>query len=156
MTTRVELTPEQMPEQLRPLLVTFKEAQKAADEATNNMRIAPVREKHHLQAPLDDANRQAAEAHVALLEATRENPTLMRDHAAAKFAACVERAREALEAADSELRAAAGHAAVFSSVRSGKPTVNTERAEQAPGKQRAMFSVSLLREVRESLPEDID
>lgn len=156
MTTNVHVTAEQLPEPLRPLLVSYREAQQAARDAHTALSRAGIRDKHALQGPADEAARDAGHAHTALLEATRENPTLMRDHSAAKFAACVERAREAMATAEAELRAAATHAAVFSSIRDGKPTVNTERAEQAPGKQRAMLTVSLLRDVIAALPEDID
>lgn len=156
MTTRVELTPEQLPEQLRPLLTDYLEARKEAGTAHNNFRVAPVRDKHHFQAPLDDANRKAAEAHVALLEASREQPGAMREYSHARFAAAVERAREHLAAAEAELRVAAGHAAVHGSVRDGRPTVNVERGQESAGRKAALFAAGLVRDAADGLPESID
>ncbi|MPY34101.1 hypothetical protein FNH09_23485 [Streptomyces adustus] len=155
MTTRVELAPEQLPEQLRPLLVSFQEAQRRGLDAHQAVTRAPIPERHKLTGTAEEAAREAAVAHTALLEATRQSPTPMRDHSAAAYASCVEKAREALATAEAELRAAAGHASVYASVRPGKPLVNTERGVEAPGRQRAMLSVSLLREVVDSLPESL-
>jgi hypothetical protein len=156
MTTRVEITEEQLPEQLRPLLVAHLDARRAAGDAHNDVRVAGIREKHLMQGPLDEANRKAAEAHVALLEATREQPGAMREYAHARFAASVERAREHLAAAEQELRSAAGFAAVHGSVRDGRPCVNPERGHEAPGKKRALFSVGLVQDAAGSLPDAID
>ncbi|MFG3235001.1 hypothetical protein ACGFZG_24995 [Streptomyces antibioticus] len=159
MTSHVQITEQQLPEQLRLLLATFEEAQRAARAAADDFRRASIRDKHGLQGPLDEANRAAAEAHVELLEGTRAHPLEMRQYSHAQFASAVERARDHMQAAEAELRAAAGHAAVYASVRPGRPCVNTERverAEQAPGKQRAMFTVSMLREVIGALPEGVD
>ncbi|MFC4500665.1 MULTISPECIES: hypothetical protein [Streptomyces] len=156
MTTHVHITAEQLPEQLRPLLAAFVEAQGAARTAANDFRIAGIRDKHMLQAPLDDANRTAAAAHVALLEGTREQPGVMREYSHAKFAAAVERAREHLQAAEAELRAAAGHAAVHGSVRDGKPCVNSERGMESQGRKAALFAVGLVQEAAGHLPDAID
>ncbi|MET9099596.1 hypothetical protein [Streptomyces antibioticus] len=159
MTTRVELTPEQVPEQLRGLLVNYMEAQRRALDAKQAVQRVAIPERHKLAGRAEETAREAAAAHVALMEATREQPDAMRAFSAARFAASVGRAREFLQAAEAELRTAAGHARVSASVRPGRPCVNTERierAEQAPGLQRAMGVVSLLREVIDSLPEDID
>jgi hypothetical protein len=155
-TTRVEITEEQLPEQLRPLLADFLAARRAAETALNDHRCAPVAGKHHLQEPLDEANRKASEAHVALLEGTREHPTQMREHNHARFATAVERAREHLQAAEQELRAAAGFAAVHAAVRDGKPTVNFERGMESPGRKSAMFSIGLVQDAAGSLPDGID
>lgn len=156
MTTRVEITEEQLPEQLRPQLAAYLEARRAAESALNDHRCAPVARKHHLQAPLDEANRNAGEAHIALLEGTREHPVEMRQHAHAKFSASVERAREHLQAAERELRAAAGHAAVHGSVRDGKPCVNVERGLESGGRKAALFAVGLVQDAAGSLPDGID
>ncbi|KAB1149239.1 hypothetical protein F7R91_05630 [Streptomyces luteolifulvus] len=156
MTTRVEITAEQLPEQLRPLLAAYLEARGQAADAFNDQRVAPVRGKHLLQAPLDEANRKAGEAHAALLEGTREHPLEMRQHAHAKFAAAVERAREHLQAAEAELRAAAGFAAVHGSVRDGKPCVNLERGQESPGRKAAMFARGLVQDAAGSLPDAVD
>lgn len=156
MSSIVTIKAEQLPEALRPLLKEYEEAQRAASEAQRAMSIAGIADKHALKEPLDKAVADVRNAHAALVEGTRAQPSAIRDHAGAAFASAVERARGHLVQAEAELRAAAGHACVFSSVRDGKPLVNTERAEQAPGRQRAMLSVSLLREALGSLPEDVD
>lgn len=156
MTTRVEITEEQFPEQLRPLLAEYRAARQKAADALNDQRVAPVAGKHHLQAPLDEANREAGAAHVTLLEGTREHPQEMRQHSHARFAASVERAREHLQAAEQELRAAAGHAAVHGSVRDGKPCVNAERGQESAGRKAAMFAIGLVQDAAGSLPDGID
>lgn len=159
MSTTVTIKAEQLPDVLRPQLAQFEEAQRAATEARRALNVASIADKHALAPLADKALVDAQAAHVALCEATRAQPSACRDYSSAAFAGCTERAREHMRAAEAELRAAAGHAAVFSSVRDGKPLVNTdrvERAEQAPGRRRAMFSVSLLREVLDSLPEDVE
>ncbi|MER5470848.1 hypothetical protein [Streptomyces sp. NPDC002685] len=156
MTSRIDITPEQLPEQLRPLLTAYLEARRQADAAFNAQRVAPVHGKHQLQAPLDEANTKAGEARVALLEGTREHPVEMRQYSHARYAACVERAREHLQEAERELRSAADHAAVHASVRDGRPTVNSERGHEAQGKKAVMFSVGMVRETADSLPEGID
>ncbi|AZQ35939.1 hypothetical protein EJ357_22680 [Streptomyces cyaneochromogenes] len=156
MTTRVEITEEQLPEQLRPLLAAYRETRQKAADAFNDQRVAPVHAKHQLQAPLDEANRAASEAHTALLEGSREHPQEIRQYSHARFAACVERAREHLVAAEQELRKAAGHAAVHASVRDGRPTVNAERGQESPGKKAAMFAIGLVQDAAGSLPDGID
>ncbi|GAB2946660.1 hypothetical protein [Streptomyces heilongjiangensis] len=156
MTTRVEISAPQLPEPLRPLLEAYKAAQREAADAHNRLRVAAIPQKHALQAPADEASRKAGEAHVALLEATRERPLEMRQYSHAQFAAAVERAREHLAAAERELRAAAGHAAVHGSVRDGKPCVNTERGGSAAGLTAAMFAVGLVQEAAGALPDAID
>jgi hypothetical protein len=156
MSTRVELVPDQLPEQMRPLFAAYTEAQQEAGKAHDNFRTAGVRQKHQMQGPLDAANRKAAEAHQALLEATREQPGAMREYSHARFAACVERAHEHLAAAERELRAAAGHAAVHGSVRDGRPTVNTERGAEGAGRKSAMYAAGVVRDAAASLPDSID
>lgn len=156
MSTRVEITVEQLPEQLRPLLAAYAEAQQAAKTADSKLRCAGIQEKRTLQGPADDANRAVAEAHTALLEATREHPLEMRQYSHAQFVAAVERSREYLQAAEAELRAAAGHAAVHGSIRDGRPTVNVERGAEALGKKAALFAVGLVQEAAGALPDGID
>ncbi|TQE40244.1 hypothetical protein Sipo8835_00080 [Streptomyces ipomoeae] len=156
MTTRVEIVASQLPEQLRPLLVAFTEAQKEAGEAHRRLSIAAISEKPTLKGPADDAARKASEAHVALLEGTRERPMELRQYSHAQFSAAVERAREHLAAAEAELRTAAGHAAVHGAVRDGKPTVNFERGLEAAGRKRALFAVGLVQDAAGSLPDAID
>lgn len=156
MTTRVELTAEQLPEQLRPLLADYHAKQRQALDAHQALSRAGIQDKHKLSGPAEDAARDAAEAHRALVEGTREHPTEIRQHNHARFAACVERAREHLQAAEAELRAAAGHAAVHGSVRDGRPTVNAERGTESQGLKAAMFAVGLVRDAAGQLPDAID
>lgn len=156
MASRIEITAEQLPEQIRPLLETFQTAQREVADAHNRLRVAGIPEKHALQGPADDATRKAGAAHVALLEGTREHPTEMRQYSHAKFSAAVERAREHLAQAEAELRAAAGHAAVHGAVRDGKPCVNFDRGMEASGRKTALFAVGLVQDAAGSLPESID
>lgn len=156
MSSIVTIKAEQLPEALRPALKEYEEAQLAAGEARRALNVAPVADKHSLKPAVDKAVADAQAAHTALLEATRAQPSAIRDHSNAAFAACVERAREHLAQAEAELRAAAGHAAVWGSVRPGRPTVNIERGDQTPGRLRAMFAVGQVREAVEALPEDVE
>lgn len=156
MTTQVHITADQLPDQLRPLLADFLEAQGQAHDAHRELTTAPIPERHKLQGPAEEAANKAREAHTTLLEGTREHPVEMRQHAHARFAASVERAREHLAAAEQELRTAAGHAAVHGSVRDGKPCVNTERGAESPGKKAALFAVGLVRDAADSLPDAVD
>lgn len=156
MTTRVELAPEQMPEQLRPLLAAYTEAQRRALDAHQALTRAGIADKPALAGPAEDAARAAAEAHRALLEGTREQPMQMRQYSHAQYMAAVERAREHLQAAEAELRAAAGHAAVHGAIRDGKPTVNFERGMESVGRKAALFVVGVVQEAVSHLPDGID
>lgn len=156
MTTRVELTLEQLPEQLRPLLADYHAKQRQALDAHQALSRAGIQDKPKLSGPAEEAARDAAEAHTALLEATREHPTEMRQYSHAKFMAAVERAREHLAAAEAELRTAAGHAAVFAAVRDGRPTLNVERGAEGAGRKRAMYAAGVVRDASGSLPDAID
>ncbi|MEW2083473.1 hypothetical protein [Streptomyces sp. NPDC005283] len=155
MTTRVEIKPEQLPEALRPLLEQHTAAQTAAHDAHRRLTATPYPNRGPVQEEADKAGTAAREAHTALLEGTREHPLEMRQYAHARFASSIERAREHLQAAEAELRAAAGHAAVHGSVRDGRPTVNAERGAESPGKKAALFSVGLVRDAADSLPDSI-
>jgi hypothetical protein len=154
--TRIEIVAEQLPEQLRPLLDAFVDAQRAAAEAQRALSCAGIPDKPALKGPADDATRAATEAITSLLEGTREHPQEMRQYSHARFSAAVERAREHLAAAEAELRKAAGHAAVHGAVRDGKPTVNYDRGMETPGRNRALFAVGLVQEAAGRLPESID
>lgn len=156
MTSQVHITAEQLPEPLRPLLADYHQAQQEAQTAHRNATTAPRESRHELQELAQAAARKTAETKTALLDGTREHPTEMREHTHARFMSCIERAREHLQTAEQELRAAAGFSAVHHSVLGGKPTVNTERGHDAPGKKRAMLSVGLVRDATDSLPEDLD
>lgn len=156
MTSQVEIKPEHLPEQLRPLLEQYTETQQAAREADRRLNATHISQRGPLQEEADKAGAAARDAHAALIEGTREHPAEIRQYSHARFAASVERAREHLQAAEAELRAAAGYSAVHGSIRDGKPTVNAERGFEAAGKKRAMFSVGLVREAADSLPEDVD
>lgn len=156
MSTRVEIVEQQLPEQLRPLLVDYHQAQRRALDAHQALTRAGVPDKPALAGPAEDTARDAAEAHRLLLEATREQPMQMRQHAHAQYMAAVERAREHLQAAEAELRVAAGHAAVHGSVRDGRPTVNFERGLDAKGRQAALFVVGVVQEAVSHLPDSID
>ena len=153
---RIEVTAEQLPEQLRPLLAAYLEAQAEAVETARALNCAPITTKRELKGPADDAEREAAEAHHKLVEATREQPGPMREYSNARFHTAVESAREHLTAAEAELRTAAGHAAVHASIRPGKPCVSPERGMESAGLKRAMFAVCVVRDSVSSLPEDID
>ena len=156
MSSIVTIRPEQLPEALRPQFKEYEAAQVAAGEARRAVNVAAVADKHALRPVADKAVADAQAAHTALCEATRAQPSAIRDHCGAAFAACVERAREHLQAAEAELRSAAGHAAVWGSVRPGRPTVNAERGGQTPGRLRAMFAVGQIREALDALPEDVE
>jgi hypothetical protein len=156
MSSIVTITAEQLPEALRPAFKEYEEAQHAAGEARRALNTAAIADKHTLKPVADKAVADAHAAHTALCEATRAQPSAMRDYSNAAFHACVERAREHLAAAEAELRAAAGHAAVWGSVRPGRPTVNVERGDQTPGRLRAMFAVGQVREAVDALPEDVE
>lgn len=156
MSSIVTIKAEQLPEALRPTFKEYEEAQRSAGEARHDLNAASIADKYALKPAADKAAADAQAAHTALLEATRAQPSVIRDHANAAFASCVESAREHLLAAEGELRAAAGHAAVWGSVRPGRPTVNVERGDQTPGRLRAMFAVGQVREAVDSLPEDVE
>lgn len=156
MTTRVELAPEQLPEQLRGLLTDYHDKQRRALDAHQALSRAGIQDKHKLSGPAEDAARDAAEAHRALVESTREHPVEMRQHSHAKYMAAVERAREHLAAAEAELRTAAGHAAVYGGVRAGRPCVNYERGMESPGRKAALFALGTVQDAASNLPDAID
>lgn len=153
MSEYVTLTLEQLPEQLRPHLQTYLDAQKAAREARDGHDRAHLSAKGDF--PIEKTQEAAHAAHAQLMERTAESTIQMQQHSEARHGACVARAREHLAAAEAELLAAAGHAALWASVRPGRPTVNGERGQTSEGRQRTMSAVSAVRAAAARLPEGV-
>jgi hypothetical protein len=143
----VKLIPEDMPAEIRDLVVAYREAAAAAG-ATHQAAVkapfgspgyGPAQEVH------EEALRKQEAAHNALSSATRRNPRAIADSCAGSFAEHVERGAAKLREAEGEFRAAAAAAAMYATAvaRPGQPLLEpTERIERECEPRRKCMSLA--------------
>ncbi|MGW4139377.1 hypothetical protein ACWELV_21680 [Streptomyces mirabilis] len=158
--TAVTLTPGHLPADLAELLGQFTAAQAAAQEAHNRLTTAPLSARPPLQAEAEQAALAAREAHGTLAAATARANRQILDSSAGAFFAHVENARTALAQAEAEMRNAAHAAALHATAatHAGRPVLDTDTnvARDNPGRQRAMYIVSEVRDLLGALPDALD
>lgn len=158
--TAITLTPGHLPADLADLLGQFTAAQEAAQEAHNRLIVAPLSARPPLQEEVEQAALAAREAHGSLASATARANRQIIDSSAGAFFAHVEAARTALATVEAEMRSAAAAAALYATAtaHAGRPILDTdtEVARDNPGRQRAMYVVSEVRDLLGMMPDALD
>lgn len=159
MSNAVTLVGEHLPTEVRALFDAYIEATRGANAAARAVAVAHIADRPPLKEAADQAAAAVAAAKEALAEGTRRSNRQLVDAAAGAFSAHVEDARAALAEAERQMRLAASAAAMYATAaaRPGRPVLDItgDAASRSAGKQRAMASVSNIRDLLASLPEGV-
>lgn len=157
MTTAVDLRPHHVPAVIREPLEAHTAAVAEANSLHQRLAYAPPSaERADLERQYEEAKTAAETTRLALATATVENAPGMQAAAGNAFAAAIERARGHIAAAQTELRDAAGAAALFAQIKPGRATINasSERAARSNARGACMRAAGELRNLE--MPEDVD